>query len=378
MLGAPPDVPLPQDILPPGFTDGVRTVVFILADGLGLRLLTRWMEARRDTAFHQVSARGVLKRMTTILPSTTTAALTTFATGKAPAQHGMVGYKLFLREIGAVSNMIQFGPATGGREFAGHYLNPGNFLSVQSLYQKLKALEIPSTAMVWRAYENSALSRMLYRGAEIRSYVANHDAFVLLRDLVGHRPAGPSYFQLYWDEMDVVQHRYGPDSIYADEALAGLAFAMQQLLTPAMRQPDILYLMSADHGHVHTSDAESVNLRDHTALMRMLLSPPCGDARLPFLYPRPDSVDDVERYVRTNFGHCMDIVRSRDALEAGWFGPGKPHPEALSRLGHFMLVPHGRWKVIYPNNPDDKDYIGKHGGVSADEMEVPFLAWRWV
>ncbi|HEY3998608.1 MAG TPA: alkaline phosphatase family protein [Candidatus Xenobia bacterium] len=363
-------VPL-RERLPEALVSGVRTVAFILVDGLGYRLLTRWMERHPDSAFHRCERRGVLRKLTTVLPSTTAAALATFATGRAPAQHGLLGYKMFLREVGLIGNMIQFSPSIGGREFNANHVNLANFIALPSLYQKLKAAQVASTVCIWRGYKGSALSRMLYRGADVQGYSACHDAFPFFQERI-EQNAG--YVHLYWDEMDVIQHQYGPASGYTEAALDGLAFCLGPVAD--WKRDDVLFLLTADHGHVQTSSAQTVNLRDHGRLMRLLLTPPCGDARLVYLYPRADAVDEVAGYVDEHFGHCARRVLSSQALDEGWFGEGRAHPEARSRIGHFVLVPEPNWKFIYPWSNDERDAIGRHGGMDPEEMEVPLLAWR--
>jgi hypothetical protein len=60
------------------------------------------------------------------------------------------------------------------------------------------------------------------------------------------------------------------------------------------------------------------------------------------------------------------------AVEAGLFGGGRRHPRLLDRLGDLLVVSLGDaylwWGV------DENPILGRHGGLSEDEMLVPFLA----
>ena len=97
-LGA-PDLPHPA-INHTEFDDlasGARQVVVLLVDAVGLNLFERWLEGRAQS-LHPLVSSGLLGALTSVVPSTTSAALTTLWTGRSPAEHGILGYELFLRE----------------------------------------------------------------------------------------------------------------------------------------------------------------------------------------------------------------------------------------------------------------------------------------
>ncbi|MHB2017736.1 MAG: alkaline phosphatase family protein [Candidatus Xenobia bacterium] len=369
-VDAGPALPLPSALL-----DGVRSVVLVVVDGLGWHYLQRRLEQDDLPGFREAIQRGVLTSLTSVLPSTTTAALTTFSTGVTPQQHGILGYRLLLREVGMVSNMIAFSPAIGSREYPTHHLDCSSFVPVESVYQRLKASSVSSTVHIWKHYQGSALSKMLYRGADIKAYVANHDSVPLLCQSLLARKRRPHYYHLYYDEMDVVQHQYGPESPIVAACLDGFDHALSRHLL-RLSAPDTLVMVTADHGHVHTTSKHSYNLREHPDLMQMLMAPPCGDARLPYLYVRPDTLEAAEALLKERFGETTAVLRGETLLREGWFGSGAMHAEARSRVGHLVLVPQAPWKFTYPSGPDDRDSLGRHGGLDEDEMRVPLLAFR--
>jgi hypothetical protein len=54
------------------------------------------------------------------------------------------------------------------------------------------------------------------------------------------------------------------------------------------------------------------------------------------------------------------------------FGPGQPHPLLSERLGDLMVLSRGSAYLWWADK--ENILIGRHGGMSADEMLVPFLA----
>jgi hypothetical protein len=62
-------------------------------------------------------------------------------------------------------------------------------------------------------------------------------------------------------------------------------------------------------------------------------------------------------------------------LQENWFGPGVAHPKLASRIGDFALVMQENW-TIKDWLPGERQHsmLGVHGGVSADEMQVPLVS----
>jgi hypothetical protein len=132
--------PLDAEILEP-WLQGVRQVVLVMVDALEYHTLRRALTAKRRNGLRRMlQTGGRLVPLTSVFPSTTTAALTSLWTGSTPAEHGFVGYQLFLREYGARANMITFSPAAtqsqGKYQLVEAGLQPEKFLPVATLDRK--------------------------------------------------------------------------------------------------------------------------------------------------------------------------------------------------------------------------------------------------
>ena len=146
----------------------VDRVVFVILDALGYLALQEALATQPDLAFARVARAGVCAPLTSVFPSTTTAATTTFATGQPPAAHGMLGYELFLREFSRTANMILL--SARGAKRSGELVPLGlkheTFIPVPSVAQRLAAQGIPTFALLPANILDSGLSRLQYRGAD--------------------------------------------------------------------------------------------------------------------------------------------------------------------------------------------------------------------
>ncbi len=89
---------------------GLRRVVLVVLDALGLRMLQEMWASEGDDAFSDLAGAGLMAPLTSVFPSTTDAALMSLSTGRPPAEHGWLAYIMYLREIGMAANAIMLCP----------------------------------------------------------------------------------------------------------------------------------------------------------------------------------------------------------------------------------------------------------------------------
>ncbi|MCK5247954.1 alkaline phosphatase family protein, partial [Candidatus Bipolaricaulota bacterium] len=89
------------------FGDYERVVLLIL-DGFGFRKAQTLFQEYPDSALRELGEAGCQVPLTSVYPSTTVSALTSLSTGLTPLEHGMIGYRLYLRETASITNMIRF------------------------------------------------------------------------------------------------------------------------------------------------------------------------------------------------------------------------------------------------------------------------------
>lgn len=368
--------PLSHDILPRSFFDGVTTIVFILVDGLGLQRYLSALHARPDLLLESLARNGVRAALTSVLPSTTTAALATLSTGLTPQEHGLIGYKLYLQEVNEIANMIRFSPVAKTAPFPRRRLNPQGFFDHTTLYQHLHEVGASTRVIIKSSYARSPLSRMFYRGAEVVGHAGTHDAFVILRRMIEQRDGSPNLIYLYWDPIDNVSHYCGPDAEEVFAEIIGLDEALRTHVVGRLKAPDVALIISADHGLVHTPAIQRLTFNKLPDLLDLLERPPSGDSRLPYLYPRPNAHARVREVMKAHFSHMAMVHNTQDLLRQGWFGIGEPHSGVGSRLGDMVVTVAGGWKISYRYSEDEMESIGCHGGLDAAEMVVPLIAAR--
>ena len=358
---------------------GSTQIVVALMDAVGLNMFERWVDGRAKSLRPLVSA-GMLGALTSVVPSTTSAALTTLWTGHSPAEHGVLGYELFLREYGLVANMITHAPASyagqiGSLSHAG--FDPDTFLPVPTIGPHLSASGIETHAFLHHSIAGSGLSRMHYPAVALHSFANLPDLWISVRQLLEVQSERRRLIWTYFGDVDNLAHRHGPNDErveavfgqFADSLIANLV----DPLTPEARKNTLLVLM-ADHGQVTTRKDPHFELRNHPDLVRRLHMLPTGENRLPYLYPRPGQTDAVEEYMQRTWPRMFKMMSSEHALHSGLFGPGEPAKAARSRIGDRLALGQGEGYLWWADK--DNPLLGRHGSVMPEEMLVPFLVVR--
>jgi len=358
----------------------VQRVIVLLVDALSLHRLQRWMADDIAPVWTDLAQAGALAPLTSITPSTTSSALTSLWTGRSPAEHGIPGYEIWLREYGVVASMIFHSPISfhndvGSLERAG--FKPEVFMNMSTLGTQLSAHGIKTYALQHRSIINSGLSQMFFKDVDVRGFHTLADLFINLRHVVEDRPRERQYIWVYTGDLDTLSHYYGPDDERSEASFSSFSYAFEQFflkrLSPAGRRGTALVL-TADHGQVTTPYNQHYELNNHPELARRLHILPTGENRMIYLYRRPGQTEAVREYFERVFPNQFSFIDPSYAVDQGLFGMGSPHPRLLERLGDLIVAARGNAYLWWA---DKKNYlVGRHGGLTEEEMVVPFLVTR--
>jgi hypothetical protein len=370
--------PLP-DAMWLDLADGVRRVVWIIVDAAGWLQLCELFDDDPSISLAQLARSGRCLPITSVLPSTTTSALTTLWTGHGPAQHGLVGHMMYLREYGMVVDMLKFSPL-GERhrdEMMARGLVPEEFSPVPALAEALAGQGVTVRSLINLDLAMTGFSRISYRGiAEVGRFVTLADLCVRLRAELAAHADERLLLVGYVHEIDNIGHLVGPASESWRAGVRNLSYSLEHeflgRLSPEERRGTML-VVSSDHGQL-PEPCISIDITDHPELRRHLLLPPTGGLRAAYLHASQGHLEAVEQYMHEHLSDHFVTVRSQAALEAGLFGAGRPAPESANRLGDLVVI--GRDHYLLDQRKRERPPMGMHGGPSRWEMLTPVMMAR--
>lgn len=344
MVQQPPDeVP---DWVPAPLAASDGPTVLLTIDGLG------W-EQLQDRAHLAPTLTSTMTGgpVTTVAPSTTSTALTSIASGRPPAEHGVVGYRIDVD--GRVLNVLRWATPDGD---ARDLLPPASF-------QRFEPFGGQRPPVVTKAeFAQSGFTDAHLRGVR---FVGYRTLGTLVTEVDRLVRAGEPFVYAYYEGIDKVAHEYGLGAHY-DTELRWVDHLVADLLTTLPAGTTVA--VTADHGQVEVGE----NLIELHPGIRPHLSSQSGEARFRWLHARPGRarqlLESAEAHADTGW-----VVGRDQMLDEGWFGP-RIDATIRRRLGDVALV--ARDPVAYVDPADTGPYtlIGRHGSLTAAEMLVPFIA----
>lgn len=358
----------------------VRRVIVVLLDALGYRQLGRLFADGQGGPWQRLARNGLLLPMTSILPSTTNAALSTLATGRMPLSHGMFAYEMWLREYGVLTQMLAFVPVYGGGSgsLIEWGLEPERFLAVPGVGEWFREEGIATRALVAGRFAQSALTRACYRGFdEIIGYLNADDMWAHMRHAIQRDEAERSYDFVYWGGVDAAMHQHGEADDYWGTQYRGVTASFEREFLARLRPEDregTVLIMLADHGFVETPMSRIHTVSENRVLGEALAIPCSGESRAAFLHCRDGGREATRRRIADSLGEGFCVAPTEEVVRAGLFGTGAPCPEAASRLGNLIVAARGQHAL--DRSPTRRGPRGRHGGLTPEEMLVPWLAAR--
>ena len=331
----------------PDAVAGARAVVLLVLDGLG------W-DALRDHAAGMPNLAAMDGGpVTTVVPSTTAAALTSITTGLPPSVHGVVGFRIAID--GDVLNVLGFQLARSKR--------PPDPFSVQ---RHPPFLGRPAVVVSGAAFRESGFTKVHMRDARYVGYRAESTLVEHLRNL--SRGDDP-FVYAYSPGIDEVAHAYGLHDGYYTAELHAADRLVGEVLDAL--PDDVALVVTADHGQIHVG-AEGWralgDVSDYVAFSS-------GDARFRYLHSTRGGASELAEAARDAFAAEAWVLSREELLDGGWLGPD-PSPATRRRVGDVVLAAHDGVAFVDPALLRETQLVSAHGSLTRAEMLVPCVASR--
>ncbi|HUE08823.1 MAG TPA: alkaline phosphatase family protein [Acidimicrobiales bacterium] len=346
---AEPERSVPPPWFPAPVTDATQIVLLVI-DGLGAEQL----RARSGLAPMLTSGSG--GSITSVAPSTTACALTTLVTGRVPAEHGVLGYRVALD--GEVMNVLQWSlnGADARMRVPAHVFQP--FSSFPGA--------IGTVPVVTRHdYGPTGFTAAHLGRVDLHRWHTPAGLVTTVRRLAA---SGSPFIYAYYEGIDKVAHAEGIGDFYDDELRAADRLVADVL---EVLPPGAVLVVTADHGQVNVGNSVVVLGPDIMEGLTLI----SGEGRFRWLHTRPGAIDDVVDAAVQQHGDVAWVRTREQVIAEGWLG-GIPSPEIAARLGDVALIPFEPIAFLDPADTGELRLAARHGSLTPDEMLIPLLGWR--
>ncbi|TRM87525.1 phosphodiesterase [Sulfolobus sp. E3] len=297
-----------------------KKLIFILVDGLGYDLAKRVLSKRLPDYVN-------INKIHSVFPTITITVLSTLFTATPPGVHGIMGWKIFDKRRGRIIDLLK-----------------------EKSYKINLESYLPKESVILTSYEENVLrfTKMVSGERMIIPYYSPWDAFTQAYNLAQND--SPFIF-LYLPYVDMVSHHLGPYSEHTIRVAREVMDLTFKLANDVKEKYDVI--VTADHGHVPVKGYVRVS----EEILKIVDFPPFGGARnLMFISKR-----NPKEWLEENYDMA---IFDKEKLKNICGGDNVPD---------FAGVPLSNMVYDYWDDEEEKTYLGSHGGLSKEEIEIPLI-----
>lgn len=380
LLDLPNQLPLPKDTLT---TKHSEKVVFLFIDSFGWFFFEKYKN--KYPFLGRFLTKGVVSKLTSQFPSTTSAHVTTIHTGLPVGQSGLFEWFYYEPKLDAVIAPLLFSFA--GKKVSNTLLatkiKPQDIYPQKTLYQDLTKHQVKSYIFQYKDYTPSAYSDVVFSGAtQVFPYRSLAHSLTLMSETILNS-TGPAYYFYYYDAIDSSGHINGPNSTVHQAEIHNLLTALEDLFYQKIKKEQKLTILcSADHGMVKVNPQQTFYLNNEikdvdkylkTNRQKQLLVP-AGACRDMFVYAKDNTLPKLKQILQKKLQGKAEVYQTQELIDQGFFG-ANPSKQLTDRLSNLVILPYANQAVWwYEKDKFEQRYYGHHGGLTPEEMHIPFLA----
>lgn len=331
-----------------------KNVVLIVLDGMGKNIL--------DSLPSNYFSNNLLDTVTSVYPSTTTAAMTTYYSGRPPIETGWIAWSQYFKEYGRYLDVFQKRDSYTWKVYSDTKKDLLDIVGYEQIYDRIenaskdvKVFEVSPSYVLKKAHK--------YLKADNIDEMVEHVKVLCSAE-------GRKFVFCYQDNPDLLLHVHGTKSLNVKKYLEDVIDKIEKTIETLK---DTLVIITADHGHQDVTEEYDIN--DYETLKECFIMPPAFESRCMTFWIKPKMLEKFPEEFNKLFGHCYVLLTKEEFLENHFLGYGKVHPKVDDFLGDFVALSVGSGLLKISNDY----YFGKdkklstHCGLTKEEMLVPVI-----
>ena len=328
-----------------------KNVVLLVMDGLGNNLITKYLK-------DDFLGRKNIGPISSVFPSTTTAAMNTYYSAKAPLEHAWLGWSCYFKECSRTINLFTNSDKYSNEEINFDYQS---LIKYENIFEQIKKVNDVSQIVIYPKHLNNNYPVKNIKVKNIKGLVKK-----IKTSLKGNND---KFIFAYYPEPDHTEHGYGPFNSKIEKMLLTFNKLIEKYFSRI--NEDTLIIISADHGLIDIK--ETIYLEDHPALLNTLSLLPTIEPRAASLFVKKDKQLEFESLFYEIFKDKYFLFKREEVLKNQLFGYGQIHPKADDFLGDYLAVATSNTCLDYKRHSDGFTFKGHHAGMSSDEMNIPLI-----
>ena len=327
---------------------GHKKVVAVLFDGMGQNIVRKHLKENSFIRKHYVTT------INSTYPPTTAAATTSFLTGKYPIETGWLGWNTYFKDYDR--NIILFNSVDFNTDEK--LIKPGEqniankYYPLTYIFELIEKGDNHAKAYCIQRYpvQQNGPKKLLSEGVK------------QLTDVLHSNDEVFAYF--YWDSPDREMHENGIDGW---KIRYQVKKAERFLKKVVKKNPDTLFILLADHGHINF---KLFDICDHEDIYSLIDKPLSLEKRTVSFFIKKGENKKFEELFNKYYGDYFELLNKEEVLKIKLFGEGKPAEGAIDSFGDYIAIANKEYGLFASKEMNHIDsFKGHHaGGTEAERL----------
>lgn len=331
-----------------------KNIVLILLDGMGEQIL-------KDSSPNDFFSQNHKDVITSVFPSTTTAAITTYYSGKPPIETGWIGNLQYFKEYGTMAKILTKIDTYTGKKLDDTKIHLLDLIHYTSIYEQI---ELAKTDV--KAYEIKPIYCTTMSKRSI-----NADTIDFMCDSIKAlcKNDEKNFILAYNDNPDALLHKYGCKSPQIKQFIKNTEEKIEKMCED-LKDSDTLFIISADHGHKDIKKCYDIS--DLEEIKDCMIMPAYLEERAATFWVKEEKKEKFEQFFKTKMKNEFILLTKEELLEQHLLGYGAKHEKVDDFLGDYIAIAIGDATLEF--RTDEKNtHKASHAGLTRNEMEVPLI-----
>lgn len=328
---------------------GYKKVVAVLFDGMGRNIVHQHLKEDSFIRSHYVTT------INSTFPPTTAAATTAFLTGKYPIETGWLGWNTYFKDYDR--NIILFNSYDFNTDELlikkGEQNIADIYYPTKKLFELIEEGKEHAKAFPLQRYpiQKDGPRFLLHDGVEKVSKILKNNSKCFI------------YF--YWDSPDREMHENGIEHAKVHRQILK---AQNFLKKVTSENPDTLFILLADHGHINFKLFDICEKPDIYALLDKPLS---LEKRTVSFFVKKGKHQEFEKLFDKYYGEYFELLTKEEVLKTKLFGEGEPAPGAIDAFGDYIAIAKKEYGIFASKEMAHIDnFKGHHAGGTPEERLI--------
>ena len=345
-----------------------KNIIFFILDGFGMNLLNKFATS---TKFLN---KNLISPITSVFPSTTSAAITSIISGKTPWEHGAIGWTLYFKEFAKnIDYLPNWDSITYKTQNAKKY-NVIDYVGANNIFNKISATN-PDIQQFYLTHKELSQSSNIIRNsgsAEIIPYSDHEHLFKKINKLISKGNSGRKLIFVYSSSPDGIEHHHGVYAKEVENFIKEIDSAIEEL-NSKLAGTNTTILITADHGLIDVDNYYYTN--EDEKLFDSMIMPTFPEPRFISFFVKKHKMKQFEKAFQ-KYEEKFLLFDRKEFLKHKFLGKGEMHPKIDDFIGDYMAIAisDSAMKSIYMQNGKwKKEFYAHHAGLTEDEMLVPLI-----